>query len=488
MKDKRFEKVSSDPKFKPIPKQVKKVKLDDDRFNAMFNDKHFISSTDIDEYGRKIKKGKKNIEMTKYYITKDEKEEKESDVEEEEEEVESEEESDTSEEFQEFLAAMQGGEEGTTPTGEKEQIPTGEETNRLAVMNIDWENIHAIDLYVILNSFCKGKNKVLKVEIYPSEFGIKEQAKENEQGPDKEIFNEDDSNDEGGPTRKKDEETKGFDQVKLREYELKKLKYYYAVVTCNSVKTASKLYKECDGQEIERTQSFMDLRFIPDSLVEFPYKPKEVCDHLPHDFDYVPNFRPNAALQDTKVKLTWDETDPKRNELLEKAFKKEQFNEDDYNELLASSDEDDEDFANEFQLDEEENEENGLSLLKKKRKMPKIKEGETIEIKFNKGFEGVNENVNDEEDENEGKSNWEKFKETKKNKRREKKMEERKKREEVNAKRKGYSNKEELDLLYEKKKSKKDFKFNPNDERFKTDSTDFAVDPTSKDYQKMKKK
>ena len=85
MKDKRFEKVSSDPKFKPIPKQVKKVKLDDDRFNAMFNDKHFISSTDIDEYGRKIKKGKKNIEMTKYYITKDEKEEKESDVEEEEE-------------------------------------------------------------------------------------------------------------------------------------------------------------------------------------------------------------------------------------------------------------------------------------------------------------------------------------------------------------------------------------------------------------------
>ena len=34
---------------------------------------------------------------------------------------------------------------------------------------------------------------IFKVEIYPSEFGIKEQAKENEQGPDKEIFNEDES-------------------------------------------------------------------------------------------------------------------------------------------------------------------------------------------------------------------------------------------------------------------------------------------------------
>ena len=59
-KDKRFEKISTDPKFKPVPKTVRKVKLDDDRFNAMFKDKNFISSTDIDEYGRKVKKGTKN--------------------------------------------------------------------------------------------------------------------------------------------------------------------------------------------------------------------------------------------------------------------------------------------------------------------------------------------------------------------------------------------------------------------------------------------
>ena len=124
--------------------------------------------------------------------------------------------------------------------------------------------------------------------------------------------------------------------------------------------------------------------------------------------------------------------------------------------------------------------------------MPKFKDGETIEIKFDKGFEGINEDVKqDEDDEKEEKSNWEKFKETKKNKRREKKMEERKRREEVNAKRKGKDTKEgELDLLFDKGKGKKgEFKFNPNDERFRTDNNpDFAVDPTSKDYVKLKKK
>ena len=70
----------------------------------------------------------------------------------------------------------------------EEKIPMGEETSRIAIQNIDWTNIHALDLYVLLNSFCKGNQKVLKVEIYPSEYGMKEMAKENQQGPDKQIF------------------------------------------------------------------------------------------------------------------------------------------------------------------------------------------------------------------------------------------------------------------------------------------------------------
>ena len=487
-KDKRFDKVHTDPKFKPIPNKVKKVKLDDERFDAMFKDPNFISSTNIDEYGRKIKHGKKNIEMEKYYIPEKHVEEEEEEEHEESEEQ-NEEESDTSEEFQEFLRELQAQERLDQQLKEQENVPTGEESSRIAVMNIDWENIHAIDLFVLLNSFCKT-GKVLKVEIYPSEYGIKEQEKENANGPDKEIFTEDPEK-EGNDN----DSEKGLDQVKLREYELKKLKYYYAVVTCDSVATASQLYKECDGMEIERTQSFMDLRFIPDTLTEFPYKPKEVCDHLPHDFDYVPKFRPNPALQDTKVKLTWDQTDPRRDELLSRAFHKEGFNQDDINELLVSSDEDDDEVAEDFIKEPEEEEDKAaFSLLKHKRKMPKFKEGETIEVKFDTGLEGMkgkDKEDKEEEKDKDNKSKWEQFKENKKNKRREKKMEERKHREEINEKRKGKTkgaSKGELNLLVDKTiKTKTGFVPDKNDDRFKTDGNkDFAIDPTSKDYKKLK--
>ena len=60
----------------------------------------------------------------------------------------------------------------------EEKIPMGQETSSIAIQNIDLKNIHALVLFVLLNSFCKENQKVFKIEIYPK----------NEQGPDKEIF------------------------------------------------------------------------------------------------------------------------------------------------------------------------------------------------------------------------------------------------------------------------------------------------------------
>jgi hypothetical protein len=38
---------------------------------------------------------------------------------------------------------------------------------------MDWDNLNAVDIFVLFNSFCKGGDMiVLKVEIYPSLFGI----------------------------------------------------------------------------------------------------------------------------------------------------------------------------------------------------------------------------------------------------------------------------------------------------------------------------
>ena len=588
----RYEKVFNDPRFKPIPKKIHKVELNDNRFNAMFSNKDFYSSSKVDKYGKMKKEKSNKNQMEEYYIRKEnqktikkekeksgkklkinEKEKKEEENEEEEniEEKEGEgeeEESDTSEEFKEFLENMnQQNMEILKDEEVEENIPMGQETSRIAIQNIDWTNIHALDLFVLLNSFCKGSQKVLKVEIYPSEYGMKEMAKENAQGPDKEIFaseaivqkaentekdeknkkkdkntnkkekkeekenleddenveNEDEENEDNEENEEEEDDiidssNEGFDPVELRKYELKKLKFYYAIAYCDSVETASSLYNECDGLEIERTQSFLDMRFVPDDLTKFPYPPKEVCDHMPANKEYTQEFKPNSALQDTKVKLTWDQGDPKRQDLISRAFHKEGFNEEDINELLVSSDSEDSELANEFGEDENDEDKEGnnieLNLLKKKRKMPKFKDGETIEIKFNKGFEGINPNVgNNEETQKENKSKWEKFKENKKNKRKEKKREERERKNKIRDKRKGNNtinevnsednndekreeeidkraDKNELDLLVDdRKKNMKEFKFNSKDERFQTkNNIDFAIDPTNKNYKKLKGK
>lgn len=45
------------------------------------------------------------------------------------------------------------------------------------------------------------------------------------------------------------------------------MKYYYAVVDCADVKTASSLYAQCDGLEYLRSGNMIDLRYMPDDMV-----------------------------------------------------------------------------------------------------------------------------------------------------------------------------------------------------------------------------
>ena len=79
-------------------------------------------------------------------------------------------------------------EERDFPDQQADGIPAGEVTSRLAIVNLDWDNIRASDLLAVFSSFLPSSGRILKVEVYPSEFGKERMQREEMEGPPKEIF------------------------------------------------------------------------------------------------------------------------------------------------------------------------------------------------------------------------------------------------------------------------------------------------------------
>src|SRR5690606_17938643 len=115
----------------------------------------------------------------------------------------------------------------------------------------------------------------------------------------------------------------------------------YAVVDCDSVNTAKTIYEQCDGAEYEATANYFDLRFIPDDTTFDDDEPKEICDAMPDS--YRPNEFVTGALQHSKVKLTWDADDQRRQQVAKKAFSQKEIEENDLKAYLASSSDEEED-------------------------------------------------------------------------------------------------------------------------------------------------
>ena len=377
MADKRFAALASDPRYR-LPSKKQAQTAVDPRFKRLFTDQGFQKKATVDRYGRKLKpdSGKKDLEKrfrledddednepkkgkskkpTREVVgSSDESEEDTDDGEgqvvdaargggfaESSSEEESSEEEDSADEAE--LAEETAG-------MEQEEVPMGEVSKRIAAVNLDWDNIRAADIMAVAASFVPAGGRIENVTIYPSEFGRERMEREELEGPPREIFastkrkeeSEDDSDsdeDEDEKIRKrllKEQAGEGeeFDDGKLRQYQLERLRYYYAVIECDSNNTAKTIYDSLDNREYLTTSNFFDLRFIPDEVTFDDDNPREHCTKLPDG--YKPNDFRTEALTHSKVRLTWDDDDTTRKEVQKRAFSRAELDENDLQAYIGS--------------------------------------------------------------------------------------------------------------------------------------------------------
>lgn len=53
-------------------------------------------------------------------------------------------------------------------------------------------------------------------------------------------------------------------------------RYYYAIITCDTVDAAKHIYSELEGAELERSANIFDLSFVPEDMTF-----DDVCRYIP---------------------------------------------------------------------------------------------------------------------------------------------------------------------------------------------------------------
>ncbi|KIW21517.1 hypothetical protein PV08_02097 [Exophiala spinifera] len=376
--DPRFANIQSDPRYR-LPGRKDKVKLDK-RFKRALQDEDFTRRAKVDRYGRPLTSdAEKNRLKRRYEFEEDDEESDEPDDDDEvqkelkkfdplretrdDDSAASSDESTSDEESDEEEAELD--EEVGIGATQTTDIPTGEVTSRIAIVNLDWDNIRAADLMAVFTSFLPSTGSLLKVSIYPSEFGKERLEREEVEGPPKNIFAADGHSESAGSEDEDeadDEDIKksilqaddgaDFDSAALRKYQLERLRYYYCILTFSSPDVAKHIYDAVDGTEYLRTANFFDLRFVPDETDFSTGTPKEECTSLPGD--YKPNTFVTDALQHSKVKLTWDAEDAGRKETIARAFKggRKEIEENDLKAYLGSDSSEDEDEGEDVKMTE----------------------------------------------------------------------------------------------------------------------------------------
>lgn len=227
-------------------------------------------------------------------------------------------------------------------------------TARLACVDLDWDHIRSVDILVALRSFLPKGGSITKVTVYPSDYGLEKIAEEATTGPqgiwrsgshtsDNAGDDDNDSADEDqiGSSDGSDSDDNEVDLERLRLYERSKLRWYYAIVECDSAATANTLYEECDGMEIMKSACKFDLRFVPDDQTFENRQIRDSATHVPADYE-APVFQ-TKALQHTNVELTWDKEDESRKKALTKKLTVDELKDDDFKAYLATDSDDGDD-------------------------------------------------------------------------------------------------------------------------------------------------
>eukprot|EP00899_Mesostigma_viride_P010979 jgi/Mesvir1/19883/Mv13168-RA.1 len=185
MDDPRFARLQNDPRFQRMPAAKNRLKVDK-RFGAMFTDPRFTSHSAVDKRGRKQKQVKQEADLRRLYeVDADEdgasprgavdKKGKQPKV-------------DPSAKAPKVERERSPAvKDGKTKAGKLKAavptIPRGQETRRLALVEMDWSNVRAVDLYVLLSSFAPTPGGLLSVTVYPSDFGLEKMKEEEVRGP-----------------------------------------------------------------------------------------------------------------------------------------------------------------------------------------------------------------------------------------------------------------------------------------------------------------
>ena len=352
----------------------------------MLRDKDFSRNAAVDRYGRKLAKDDTKKQLERFYRLEDDENDEDVEVDADEdvqkelkrldgsydpardggfESSSDESSSDEEDEENEQVDPETGdvGEELNFPDKQQTDVPLGEVTERIAVVNLDWDNIRAEDLMAVFSSFVPTGGRVSKVAVYPSEFGKERMEREETEGPPKEIFassgegqgergfdedeeEEVDSDEEEEKIKQsilKNDEGEEFNSTELRKYQLERLRYFYAILTFSTKEAAKHVYDLVDGAEYLSSANFFDLRFVPEDTDFSDDKPRDECTRIPDG--YKPNDFVTDALQHSKVKLTWDADDKSRKDAQARAFKgtRDEIDENDLKAYLGSDSSEDED-------------------------------------------------------------------------------------------------------------------------------------------------